>query len=195
MRGDPGDNVGDFLRRHRMARRIASPVRRALIAAAGDHGCPQGLVAHEREKSRIDNRSAFGPPVPSSPWQLAQYARKTVSPAFGSPKSALYGGRATPAKSCGRDQRCFDLIRQNRDLLIGQVPAGVLREGRHRGSRHTVCDDVSQFLLTDHGQKKRIVQRASCAQAAVVTVTTGAIALDKERRSLSPGPARCIAPT
>ena len=30
---------------------------------------------------------AFEPPTPSSPWQLAQYVRKTVAPAFASPRT------------------------------------------------------------------------------------------------------------
>ena len=42
-----------------VAGRIASPVRHALVGAAGDHRRPEGLIADEREKSRIDNRSAL----------------------------------------------------------------------------------------------------------------------------------------
>jgi hypothetical protein len=69
-----------------------------------------------------------------------------------------------------------DLIRQYRDLLVGQAPAGVLREGRHRGFGHTVRDDISELVFADYRQKDGIIQRAGCAKAAVATVTTGAIA-------------------
>src|SRR5258708_10085914 len=62
MHGQPGDYVGDFLFRHRMAGSITSPVRSALVAPAGDHRCPKGLVAHKCEESRIDNRSALRAP-------------------------------------------------------------------------------------------------------------------------------------
>jgi hypothetical protein len=57
MAGQPSDNVGDFLWRHRVARRITSPVRSALVVAAGYHRCPEGLIAHKCKESRIDNRS------------------------------------------------------------------------------------------------------------------------------------------
>src|SRR6202166_4868122 len=55
------------------------------------------LTSVRKAGSTID--PAFEPPTPSSPWQFAQYVWKTVAPAFASPESALYGGRATPVKS------------------------------------------------------------------------------------------------
>jgi hypothetical protein len=68
------------------------------------------------------------------------------------------------------------LIRQHRDLLVSQASAGVLREGRHRGSRHTVRDGIPELIFADHRQENGIIQRAGGAKAAVATMTTGAIA-------------------
>jgi hypothetical protein len=61
VRGQPSDNVRDFLGRHFLgrhgrARSVISPVRHASVGAAGDHRYPDGLIAHKREERRIDNR-------------------------------------------------------------------------------------------------------------------------------------------
>src|SRR5207245_623737 len=50
---------GYFLRCHRVARRISSTVRSALVGPAGNHGRPERLIANECQESRIDDRAAL----------------------------------------------------------------------------------------------------------------------------------------
>src|SRR5229473_8252444 len=58
-RNEPGNYVGDFLVRHRLAGHVASPVGRAQLRTSSNHDGVQPLIADQREKRIISNGAAF----------------------------------------------------------------------------------------------------------------------------------------
>ena len=59
LRRQPGDDVGDFLRRHRPAGHIVTPVRSAQLRPSHNHICSQILITHQSEVGAVDNRTGF----------------------------------------------------------------------------------------------------------------------------------------
>src|SRR5262249_26305690 len=59
LAGEPSDDIDDLLRRQRLARYVVPPVRLAQIRPARDHGGPERLITHQREKRRVDDRARF----------------------------------------------------------------------------------------------------------------------------------------
>src|SRR5262249_31699886 len=53
---EPGDDIGDLLRRQRLARDVVPPVGFSEIRPARDHRGPERLIAHQGEERRIDDR-------------------------------------------------------------------------------------------------------------------------------------------
>src|SRR3989442_7763894 len=58
-RGEPRNDIGDFLVRHRLAWHISAPVGRPQFRTAGDDDRAQALIAHERQKRIIGNGAAL----------------------------------------------------------------------------------------------------------------------------------------
>src|ERR1700675_1041198 len=52
-RSQPGNDVGDLLCRHRLARHVSAPVWRSQFRAAGDNHSAQLLIADQSEKRII----------------------------------------------------------------------------------------------------------------------------------------------
>src|SRR5436190_23662874 len=58
-RCEPGNNVGNFLVRHRLATDISAPVGRPQFGTASDDNRAQSLVANQRQKRIIRDVAAL----------------------------------------------------------------------------------------------------------------------------------------
>src|SRR5262249_49977597 len=59
-RGEPGNDVGDFLLRHWLSGHVSAPVGGTQFRPASDHNGAQFLIANECEKRIIGNGAALG---------------------------------------------------------------------------------------------------------------------------------------
>src|SRR5262245_27435969 len=191
MTDDPRHEVGNVLRRQRLARHVASPIGLAQVGSTGDHCGANRLITHERQECRVYDRAG---PRPASTFRpvatptcigedgrasfFLTGARDLGLRLIGRKREALHDIRPRPAREHAFDQRV--------DLRVREITAGARPVCRHRRARNPVADHLAEPLGRYQREVDGVVQRPRGAEATVGAVTTGAVLFieDVERHDL-----------
>src|SRR5271156_3435338 len=173
---EPGNYVGDFLLRHRLALHVAAPVWRAKLGTARDDNGAQTLIADKREKRIIRDGAALLCAMPGC--SMAGFAIRFVS---GFALLSIAGGfrgvgrRIGRVESSGLAPARSDSARNHFNLLVRHQSARALGKSRHRGSAQAVGDIFANGGVIHDRQINRIGQPDGGASMSFRAVATCAV--------------------
>src|SRR5580704_1757013 len=153
LRGEPGDDIGDFLIRHRLAGHISPPVRRSQFRAPGDDNGAQSLIADQRKKGIIgDGASPRGSVAARAVTGFAvglvcEFSARDDACRF---RSVARWIRRT--ENSGTAPTRSDFASDHVNLLARQHAATALCEGRHRSAAYAAGNDLANRNIVRDSQ-------------------------------------------